>query len=125
MISEPLRIHTVAVVSIDTGLASLLRAAARLARTLERPASQERRPYICNNGSMTGLRLTRVGNSVGVVLPKETLARLKLDVGDTVYLTESPDGFRLTPYDPEFAAQFSVAEKVMKRRRAALRELAK
>ncbi|MEA2663310.1 MAG: hypothetical protein QOI11_254 [Candidatus Eremiobacteraeota bacterium] len=66
-----------------------------------------------------------MGNSVGVVLPKETLARLKLDVGDTVYLTESPDGFRLTPYDPGFAAQFSVAEKVMKRRRAALRELAK
>jgi putative addiction module antidote len=74
---------------------------------------------------MTGLRLTRVGNSVGVVLPKEALARLKLDIGDTVYLTESPDGFRLTPYDPEFVAQFSAAEKVMKRRRAALRELAK
>jgi putative addiction module antidote len=74
---------------------------------------------------VTGLKLTRVGNSVGVVLPKETLARLKLDVGDTVYLTESPDGFRLTPYDPEFATQFSAAEKVMKRRRAALRELAK
>ncbi len=74
---------------------------------------------------MTGLRLTRVGNSVGVVLPKESLARLKLELGDTVYLTESPEGFRITPYDPEFAAQFSVAENVMKRRRAALRELAK
>ncbi len=74
---------------------------------------------------MTGLKLTRVGNSVGVVLPKESLARLKLDVGDTVYLTESPDGFRLTPYDPEFAAQYAVAENVMKRRRTALRELAK
>ena len=73
---------------------------------------------------MTGLKLTRVGNSVGVVLPKETLARLRLDVGDTVYLTESPDGFRLTPYDPEFAVQFAAAEKVMKRRRAALHELA-
>ena len=44
---------------------------------------------------------------------------------DTVYLTESPDGFRLTPYDPDFGAQIAVAEKVLKRRRAALRELAK
>jgi len=71
------------------------------------------------------LKLTRVGNSVGVVLPKETLAKLNLEVGDSIYLTESPDGFRLTPYDPEFAHQFAAAEKVMKRRRLALRELAK
>ncbi|MDQ6940961.1 MAG: AbrB/MazE/SpoVT family DNA-binding domain-containing protein [Candidatus Eremiobacteraeota bacterium] len=74
---------------------------------------------------MVSLRLTRVGNSVGVVFPKDTLARLKLGAGDTVFLTESPDGFRLTPYDPEFGAQIAVAEKVLKRRRAALRELAK
>ena len=74
---------------------------------------------------MVSLKLTRVGNSVGVVFPKDTLARLKLGVGDTVFLTESPDGFRLTPYDPDFGAQIAVAEKVLKRRRAALRELAK
>jgi putative addiction module antidote len=74
---------------------------------------------------MTALKLTRIGNSVGVVLPKDALARLKLDVGDTVYLTDSPDGFRLTPHDPNFAQQFEVAERIMKRRRAVLRELAK
>jgi putative addiction module antidote len=74
---------------------------------------------------MTALKLTRVGNSVGVVLPKETLARLKLEAGDTVYLTDSKDGFRLTPYDPEFATQMTAAESVIKRRRAVLRELAK
>jgi len=74
---------------------------------------------------MTSLKLTRVGNSVGLVLPKETLARMKVDAGDTLYLTESPEGFRLTPFDPAFAKQFAAAEKVMKRRRAALRELAK
>ena len=74
---------------------------------------------------MGALKLTRVGNSVGIVLPKDTLARLKLAAGDTVYLTESPDGFRLTPYDPAFGAQIAGAEKVLKRRRAALRELAK
>lgn len=77
---------------------------------------------------MTALKLSRVGNSVGVVLPKEVLARLKLHAGDTVFLTESPDGYRLTPYDSEhaeFETQMQVARAVMKRRRSALRELAK
>ncbi len=74
---------------------------------------------------MTALKLSRIGNSVGVVLPKELLGRLRLREGDTVYLTEAPDGYRLTPYDAQFEAQMAVAETVMKRRRAALRELAK
>ena len=74
---------------------------------------------------MTKLKLTAIGNSVGVVLPKEVLARLKLDKGDTVYLTEAPDGYRLTPYNPEFEQQMDTARKIMKRRRAVLRELAK
>ncbi len=74
---------------------------------------------------MTALKLTRVGNSVGVVLPKEVLARLKLQVGDTVFLTESPDGYRLTPYDAEFEAQMKVAEQVMRENRDVLRQLAK
>jgi len=60
-----------------------------------------------------------------VVLPKDTLARLKIAAGDTVYLTESADGLRLTPYDPDFGAQITVAEMVLERRRAALRELGK
>jgi len=82
-------------------------------------------PVITVERPMTSLKLTKVGNSLGVVLPKEALARLHVGPGDTLFLTESPDGFRLTPYDPEFAAQFTLAEGIMKRRRAALRELAK
>ena len=74
---------------------------------------------------MTKLKLTAIGNSAGVVLPREVLARLKVDKGDAVYLTESPDGYRLTPYDPEFERQMDTARKIMKRRRAVLRELAK
>lgn len=71
------------------------------------------------------LKLTQIGNSVGVVLPKEALAALQIGKGDTVYLTESPDGYRITAYDPEFAKQMSAAEDIMKRRRNVLRELAK
>ena len=71
------------------------------------------------------LKLTQIGNSVGVVLPKEALAALKLEKGDSVHLTESPDGFRLTAYDPEFGRQMKLAENIMKNRRNVLRELAK
>ena len=74
---------------------------------------------------MHTLKLTQIGNSVGVILPKEVLARLKLGKGDTIYLTDSPDGVRLTPHDPVFEAQMASAREVMKRRRAVLRELAK
>ena len=74
---------------------------------------------------MIKLKLTSVGNSAGVVLPKEVLARLKLDKGDTVYLTDSPDGYQLTPYNPEFETQMTAARKIMKKRRAVLRELAR
>lgn len=74
---------------------------------------------------MVALKLTSVGNSVGLVLPKDLLSKLKLEKGDVVYLTESPDGYRLTPYDPEFEQQMSAARGIMKKRRNALRELAK
>ena len=74
---------------------------------------------------MIALKLTQIGNSVGLVLPKEVQARLNVGKGDTVYLTEGPDGFRLTPYEPAFETQMSVAREIMKRRRNALRELAK
>lgn len=74
---------------------------------------------------MIKLKLTAIGNSVGVVLPKEVLARLKLDTGDSVYLTESPDGYRLTPYNPEFEKQMEAARRIMKTRRAARCEFAK
>jgi putative addiction module antidote len=74
---------------------------------------------------MTPLKLTKIGNSVGAVFPRELLARLHAEAGDTVYLTESPDGARLTPYNPNFASQMEAAEKIMKKRRSVLRELAK
>jgi putative addiction module antidote len=74
---------------------------------------------------MLALKLTQIGNSVGLVLPKEVLARLKLEKGDTVFLTESPDGVRLTPHDPSFETQMEAARAIMKKRRAVLRELAK
>ena len=74
---------------------------------------------------MLALKLTAIGNSVGVVLPREALAALKLEKGDTIYLTESPEGYRLTPYDPQFAQQMTLARRIMKKRRNVLRELAK
>lgn len=74
---------------------------------------------------MTALKLTQIGNSVGVILPKEVLARLKLEKGDTLYMTEAADGVHLTPYSPEFEQQMEEARRIMKRRRNVLRELAK
>lgn len=71
------------------------------------------------------LKLTQIGNSVGVVLPKDALAAMQVGKGDEIFLTGSPDGFRITAYDPEFAQQMSLAEDIMKRRRNVLRELAK
>ena len=75
--------------------------------------------------AMFALKLTQIGNSVGVVLPKELLAKLHVEKGDTVYATESPDGVRLTPFDPAFEKQMEAARKIMKARRNVLHELAK
>ncbi|MEO8938902.1 MAG: AbrB/MazE/SpoVT family DNA-binding domain-containing protein [Burkholderiaceae bacterium] len=74
---------------------------------------------------MHTLKLTQVGNSLGVILPKDALARLHLEKGDKVYLTEMPGGYRLTVADPAFGAQMTAARKIMKRYRSALAELAK
>ena len=70
------------------------------------------------------LKLTTVGNSVGIVLPKELLARLRLEKGDVLHVTELSDGIKLAAYDPELAAQMAVAEDVMRRRRTLLHKLA-
>ena len=70
------------------------------------------------------LKITTVGNSAGVILPKELLVRLRLEKGDELYAVETPDGIRLTAYDPEFAAQMEVAERVMREDRDVLRKLA-
>ncbi len=74
---------------------------------------------------MTALKLTQIGNSVGLILPKEVLARLKMEKGDTLFLTDAADGVMLTPYSPAFESQMAAARSVMKRRRQVLRELAK
>jgi putative addiction module antidote len=64
------------------------------------------------------LKLTAIGNSIGAVFSKEVLSKLRVGKGDTLFLTEAPDGFRLTPYDPAFEEQMDAARKIMKRRRS-------
>ncbi len=70
------------------------------------------------------LKITAIGNSAGVILPKELLARLRVEKGDDVYAFETPDGIRLSAFDPTLAAQMEVAEKVMRERRSLLHKLA-
>ncbi len=74
---------------------------------------------------MFALKLTQIGNSVGVILPKEILAQLKLEKGDTVFITESPDGYRITPYDPTIAEQLELGREFMREFRDTFHELAK
>ncbi len=73
---------------------------------------------------MITLKVTTVGNSIGVVLPKEVLTRLRVSKGDTLQVVETPDGIKLTPYDAEFARQMDIAERVMRKRRDVLKKLA-
>jgi putative addiction module antidote len=75
-------------------------------------------------GAMVKLKLTTIGTSTGVVLPKEVLSRLKLEKGDTLYLTEAPDGYRITPYNPDFEDKMAKAEDIIGRYRNTLRVLA-
>lgn len=70
------------------------------------------------------LKITRIGNSAGVILPKELLARLRLEKGDELYAIETPDGVRLTAFDPTLARQMEVAEKIMREDRLVLHKLA-
>ena len=74
---------------------------------------------------MHPLKLTQIGNSVGAVFPRELLSQLQLDKGDLLYVTNSPDGLRMTKHNPEFAQQMEAARQIMKNRRAVLHELAK
>jgi putative addiction module antidote len=70
------------------------------------------------------LKITTVGNSAGVILPKDLLARLRLEKGDELYALETPGGIVLTTYDPELAAQMDVAERIMREDRHVLHKLA-
>jgi putative addiction module antidote len=71
------------------------------------------------------LKLRKVGNSVAMIVPKHMRQKMGVKEGDTVYLTETPDGYRISPYDPEFARQMELARKVQSKHRNALHELAK
>jgi putative addiction module antidote len=71
------------------------------------------------------LKITSIGNSAGIVLPKEVLARLRVGPGDEVFVSEAPGGIRLSATDPGFAGKMAVAERIMCEDRDILRELAK
>lgn len=70
------------------------------------------------------LKVTAIGNSTGVILPKDVLERLRVGRGDELMVGETPDGIVLSPYDPELARQMDVAEKIMREDRELLRKLA-
>ena len=70
------------------------------------------------------LKIAKFGNSAGVILPKEMLAKLRADVGDNIFVSETPDGFNITTHDPEFARQMALAEKIMREDRDILHVLA-
>ena len=74
---------------------------------------------------MHALKLTQIGNSVGVILPKEVLAQLNLVKGDSLFVTKTPGGLALTPYDSSFELQMTAAREIMRKRRNVLHELAK
>jgi putative addiction module antidote len=74
---------------------------------------------------MASLKVVQVGNSLGVILSREIIERLRLAKGDEVAVVETPNGIELTPYDPDFDRKLEAAKKVTKRNRKALRQLAK
>ncbi|AOJ02666.1 MULTISPECIES: hypothetical protein [Burkholderia] len=75
---------------------------------------------------MLTFKVTTVGASAGFILTKEAMARLKVQKGDIVYLTEAPEGgYRITPYNPDFERQMKLAEEIMHDDRDILRALAK
>jgi putative addiction module antidote len=74
---------------------------------------------------MHTLKLTQIGNSVGAIFPKDLLAQMRLEKGDELYVTDTPDGLRITTHNPDFEEQMRIGREIMKERRAVLRELAK
>ena len=73
---------------------------------------------------MATLKLTAIGNSTGVILPKEILEKLRVSKGDTIFVTETKDGIEIKAYDPVVANQMEIAERVMREDRDVLRKLA-
>jgi putative addiction module antidote len=70
------------------------------------------------------LKVTKIGNSAGVILPKELLARLRVEAGDSIFVSETPDGVRISAANPDFAAKMAAAEAIMREDRDILRVLA-
>ncbi|VAX08240.1 hypothetical protein MNBD_ALPHA03-2123 [hydrothermal vent metagenome] len=73
---------------------------------------------------MTEVKVTTVGNSTGIILPKELLTKLRVQKGDTLFAVETPNGIEFTPYNPEFATQMDAAEEIMRQDRNVLKKLA-
>jgi putative addiction module antidote len=71
------------------------------------------------------LKVTKIGNSLGVILPRDLLGKLQLDKGDSIFLVDTPEGLRITSYDPGFAEQMEQARALMKKRRNVINELSK
>jgi putative addiction module antidote len=74
---------------------------------------------------VAALKLTQIGISLGVILPKEMLSRLKLEKGDSVFWTDAPNGVTLTPYDPEVEKQLALGREFMHEFRDTFHQLAK
>lgn len=74
---------------------------------------------------MKSVKVTQVGNSIGIVLSKEMAAKLRVDKGDFLYWSETSDGLELTPYDPDFAQQMDLAETILRENRDILKKLEK
>ena len=74
---------------------------------------------------MVKTKVRKIGNSFGIILPARALQVLRAEEGDELFLTEAPEGLKISPYDPEFDETMKVAEGVMRKYKNALRELAK
>jgi len=73
----------------------------------------------------SAVKITTIGNSAGIILSRETMAKLKVKKGDMLYMSETQDGIHLAPYDPAFAKKMEMLEEVMQENRDVLRQLAK
>lgn len=71
------------------------------------------------------LKIRKIGNSLGASIPKEILEQMSVGEGDSLYVTQTPDGIQLTPYDPEFESAMEAAKNITNRYRNAMKELAK
>jgi putative addiction module antidote len=73
---------------------------------------------------MSIVKVTAIGNSTGIILSKELLAKLQVSKGDQLYVTETPTGFELSPYQPDFSEKIEIAKSIMRENRDVLRRLA-